>query len=245
MKLGKLPHVADRRDLKFKAFAKPSKLPKPPRHFGHESLVSQWNMLGNDQVGDCVFAGACHEHMLWCAEAGTQTTFTDQNALAAYSAVTGYTPTDPNTDQGTDVREALKYRRDTGISDATGRPHRIGAFVALQPGNTDHLYAALYLFGAVGIGIEFPASAMDQFNAGKPWSVVRGASIDGGHYIPLVARRGSLVCVTWGKTQPMTLGFYKKYCDEAWAFVSEDDLKDGKTLEGFDLTALNEALTEL
>lgn len=193
--------------------------------------------------GDLLISGnSAHEHMVWCASVGTKTTFTDKAVLRAYSDVTGYVPGNEATDQGTEVREALKYRRDTGILDSKGTAHKIGAFVKLEPGNTEHLLEALYLFGAVGIGIRFPESAWAQFDAGIPWRIVSGSAIEGGHYIPLVARRYRLVCVTWGKLQEMTLGFYRKHADEAWGILSEDMLKEGKTIHGFDLPALNDAL---
>lgn len=248
LKLGKRPATYDRRDLLFAAYRAPGALlPPRPRTFGHEAVVpaKRWGMLGNDRVGDCVFAGAAHETMLWTGETGRATAFTDVGVVSDYSAVTGYTPADPSSDQGTDVRAALTYRRKTGVLDAHGTRHKIGAFVALEPGNRTALLDALYLFGAVGIGIQFPSSAMDQFNAGKLWSVVHGAHLDGGHYIPLVARRTHLECVTWGQIQGMTDAFYAKYCDEAWAIVSPDMLVAGKTLEGFDLAQLTADLTAL
>lgn len=246
LKLGKLPFTAKRSDLLFTHFRVARKLPKRPRQFGHEALLGHdWGMLGNDTAGDCVWAGACHEHMLWCAAAGVTTRFDTEDAIAAYSAVTGYIPGEDSTDNGTEVRTALDYRRATGLKDAAGNLHKIGAYLKLEPGNTDHLYEALYLFGAVGIGIEFPGSAMDQFNNKQPWAVVKGSSVEGGHYIPLVAKRSQIKCVTWGAVQAITLGFYKKYCDEAWALLSVDMLKDGKSLEGFDMPALQEALSAL
>jgi hypothetical protein len=42
-----------------------------------------------------------------------------------------------------------------------------GEYLPLAPGNPDQLALAIYLFGAIGIGIKFPNTAMDQFNAGK------------------------------------------------------------------------------
>jgi hypothetical protein len=240
--LGKKPFVRDPRDLKFKAFRRPRELPARPKRFGNETVVTDWGVLGNNDCGDCVWAGAAHEHMLFCGVSGTKAEFKADDVIADYSAVTGYKVGDDATDNGTIVRDALKYRVDTGIKDANGTRHKIGAFVRLEPGNTDYLFEALWLFDVVGIGIEFPDSAFDQFDAGEPWRTVKGASIDGGHYIPLVARRNRLVCVTWGKLQEMTLAFYKKYCDEAWAFISEDDLKDGKSIEGFDLEQLKQHL---
>lgn len=239
MKLGKLPHVPDHRDLQFAAYRTTAPLPALPAAYGHEKLVASWGLLGNDSYGDCVWAGGAHETMMWCAEAGVHTAFSDKSVLSDYSAATGFKASDPSTDNGTNVRDALNYRRSTGLLDANGKRHKIGAYVALEPSNWHAIKEALYIFGAVAIGIEFPGSAMDQFNAGKPWSVVRGAKTDGGHYVPVVAfRGGELECVTWGKTQRMTKAFFEKYCDEAWALLSTEMLKGGKSPEGFDLAAL-------
>jgi len=74
-----------------------------------------------------------------------------------------------------------------------------GEYLALAPGNPNQL--AIYLFGAIGIGIKFPNTAMDQFNAGKPWDIANNAKIEGGHYIPGVGRdaKGNFVVVTLGQ----------------------------------------------
>jgi hypothetical protein len=240
LKFGKKPASYDRRDLLYAKYRR-GPLPPHPSQFGHETLIEAgaWGMLGNDSVGDCVFAGSDHETMLWTTEAGDPALFTADNTIADYSAVTGYKPGQPDTDQGADVRQALQYRQQTGLIDAAGNRHKIGAYLALEPGNIDHLLDALYLFSAVGIGIKVPASAIDQFNSGQPWSMVHGRQkIVGGHYVPLVANRASLVCVTWGRLQPMTLQFYKKYCDEAWAILSPEMLRDGVSLDGFDMEQL-------
>jgi hypothetical protein len=247
LKYGKKPATYDRRDLRYVHYRK-GPLPAHPAQFGHENLIgaTAWGMLGNDSVGDCVFAGSDHETMLWTTEAGDPAAFGPDQAIADFSAVTGYIPGKPETDQGTDVRQALQYRQATGLIDAKGARHKIGAFLALEPGNIDHLLEALYLFGAVGIGLEVPQSAEDQFGAGKPWSVAHGKqNILGGHYVPLVADRGNLVVVTWGRLQQMTLQFYEKYCDEAWAILSPEMLKGGVSLEGIDLAALQTDLQEV
>jgi hypothetical protein len=123
-----------------------------------------------------------------------------------------------------------------------------GEYLALAPGNPDQLALAIYLFGAIGIGIKFPNTAMDQFNAGKPWDVANNAKIEGGHYILGVGRdaKGNFVVVTWGKIQLMTPRFYKKYCDEVVAYVSDEALlAGGKTLDGFNLAELQADLNAL
>lgn len=244
LKLGKKPHEYDKRDLRLEDYMTGA-LPQAPGSFGEEELVPKdWGMLGNDEYGDCVFAGAAHETMLYNAMSRRDVQFDREVVLSDYAAVTGFDPNTGEGDNGTVVRDALNYRRKTGIEDANGSRHKIGAYVALEPGNLAHLKSAIYLFGAVGIGIEFPQSAMDQFNAGKPWSKVRGSRVEGGHYIPLVAERHHrFVCVTWGKLQPMTQSFYQEYCDEAYALLSNEILnQEGKSILGFDLEQLRNDL---
>ena len=72
------------------------------------------------KLANCVWAGAAHETMLWNKEAARTITFNDQSVLKDYSAVTGFNPNDPNTDQGTDMQVAASYRRKTGVHDAAG-----------------------------------------------------------------------------------------------------------------------------
>ena len=53
-----------------------------------------------------------HETMLWNKEAARTVTLNNESVLKDYSAVTGFNPNDPNTDQGTDMQVAA--RRNTG-----------------------------------------------------------------------------------------------------------------------------------
>jgi hypothetical protein len=252
LKLGKKPATADQRDLMFARYVKKPELPTPPAQFGHEDLFGpkDWGMLGNDQWGDCAWAGPAHETMLLNKGAGRAVTFTADCVLSDYSAGTGFDPKagapgQNPTDQGSNVREVLKYRAKTGIVDGGGNRHKIGAYVKLDEKNLGQVVEALYLFEVVGIGVEFPASAMDQFNNGQPWDVVQGSKVEGGHYIPLVGRRDNLQVVTWGALQQMTQAFYDQYCDEAWAYISEENLQAGKSPEGFNLQELQADLAAL
>ena len=250
LKLGKAPAAPRPTDFKFSEFAATISLPTVPSRFGHGNAYSDWGMLGNDRYGDCVWAGAAHEHMLINKVVrGIDVPFDDQSVLSDYSAATGFDPSDPQTDNGTDVHEALSYRRKTGIVDAAGTRHQIGAYVSLDPKSWQHLEQATYIFGAVGIGLEFPSSAMDQFHAGEPWDYVPGSSPDGGHYVPVVGSTHAAdhaTAVTWGKHQPFTQAFYEHYNDEAWVYITNEELRgDGTGLHGFDLEKLNAFLSAL
>jgi hypothetical protein len=170
--LGKTPARPGAVKLKMSNYIDRGALPKPPATFGHERLVTRWGMLGNDAAGCCVFSGAGHETMLWNREAGRTAKISTASTLRNYSAVTGYDPNTGANDNGTDMEEAAKYRRKTGLIDADGKAHKIGAYVALEPGNLDQLWLASWLFDGVGIGVEFPAQWMDAFNKRNVWDRV-------------------------------------------------------------------------
>src|SRR6266568_1905956 len=65
-------------------------LPPAPVHQSWTEKVHDWGMLGNDRFGDCVFAGALHMVQDWTAYESTEFVPTEQQALDAYSAVTGF-----------------------------------------------------------------------------------------------------------------------------------------------------------
>jgi len=241
LKLGKLPARKDSVTFKLKNYlASPRLSTTPPESVLRPDFYPEaWEMLGNDNYGDCVWAGAGHETMLWNNEAKKTVSFTDANVLNAYSAVTGFNPNDPNSDQGTDMQQAASYRFKTGLIDKDGNRHKVAAYLALDVADVEQLKRAVYLFSAVGIGIEFPDSAMDQFNAGKPWTVKSGSNVEGGHYVPVVGYDKNYVyVVTWGKVQKMTWGFFKKYNDESIVYLSDDMLTEGQSIIGLDVATL-------
>lgn len=263
LKLGKLPATYDARDLRYADARATAALPAiPAPHGGYGTDFTYWGMAGNgpvdpddhslpaswtsaaDGAGDCTIAGPGHETMEADHNAGRAvSTFNAKTCLDAYMILTqqangtAYDPATGSGDTGLNVRDVLAYRQKTGLKDDSGNTHKIGVYVALEPGSLQDLWEALWLFETVGIGIEFPESAMDQFNAGQQWSVVPGAQIDGGHYIPIVGHPTSNIwtVITWGKRQLVTPSFLTKYCDEAWAYVSSERYSHvtGKTLEGY------------
>lgn len=245
--LGKKPATEDRRDLKLTRYL--TQLPPIPTGvIGHTSLMgsTSWGMFANDRYGDCVWAGAAHETMLWNLEGHRVVPFNDDAVLADYADATGFDPSDPRSDQGTDMRQAMLYRQKTGVIDSTGLRHQIGAFVAIQ--SIDELKRTIYLFGAACVGIRFPASAMEQFDSDMPWDISVSEDIQGGHYIPVVGYDSDsdlFQCVTWGRLQPVTPAFFARYMDEAYAAISKERLSNGQSLEGFDFGQLQYDLAHI
>ena len=265
-RLGLNQHDPSKIKLHLRDYLSPGKLPTPPQVFGNSHLIHpNWGMDLNQVLGDCAIAGSIHEVRLLNACRGVTVPFTDYTAVQNYSAITGYRPgpelTIDNdqvvainqdapqnpTDQGTDIAQLYRFRQETGIVDAAGNHHKVGAFVGLTPGDFEELVIALYLFEVVGIGIQAPSYIDNQFAAGGPWTVESGTpDIVGGHYIPAVSRHGDTVyIVTWGGRIAMTADFYSTFSDVAVASITTEDLVKGKTLEGFDLAALQADLAAL
>jgi hypothetical protein len=80
------------------------------------------------------------------------------------------------------------------------------------------------LFGSVGVGVQLPQSALDQFADFMPWDVVPGSASAGGHYIPVVGRNsaGYFLVITWGRLQAVSAQFISQYADEAVICLSSD-----------------------
>lgn len=256
MKLGKLP--ARPGAVTFKLSNYGVALPAAPASDPNYKNISDWQgVMGNDTLGDCVCAEAGHGTIFYNNVAGNHVAITTADVVALYSAVTGYDPkqTDPSTgdnptDQGTDMPTAASYRRKTGLKDANGKYHKIAAYLDLGVANEDNLKKAIHYFKGAGVGFNFPSSAMDQFNAGKPWTVVKGATIEGGHDVFACGYdKDYIYCVSWPTPdhpiQKMSWAFFKKYADESLVYLSTEMLKAGKSPEGFNVTQLEADLKAL
>lgn len=229
LKLGKRPaSPLNKKAIMFDQIFDASKLPVPPKIFGKQKLVQTWYGYGNDEYGDCVFAAKAHMHMLWSLMGGhPRDRFTTADVLSDYAALTGFNASDPNSDQGTDMKVAAEYHRKTGVRDATNNRRRVTSYVNMQPGSVGQLAIGAYIFGAVEIGVMLSEDNMKQFDQGKPWTTT-GADPIGGHCIPVIGRDadGYFLCVTWGRLQRIAPSFIKKYMDEGITYLNEEILND-------------------
>lgn len=240
--------------IKLRVALTPSfQLPPLPDVIDYGSRVKDFPMYGNDQYGDCVWAMIGHMIQSVSTYAGTGHRPTEQALLKAYSDVTGFDPDDPSTDQGTVIQDALDYWRQTGIEmpvdEAHPEPwrHKILGFAQVDPGNARESDYGLDLFGALAVGINVPASAMDQFNSGKPWDYVPGSPIEGGHAIErAVSDRATQASkyVTWAKLYPATEAFNLQYVEELWAVAMPEVVDEDFPLKA-DADALNAAFEEV
>lgn len=212
---------------------------------GHDNLVTDWGMLENDRLGCCAEAAALHLEMQWAAEAKKKISVTDQTVVDVYSAVTGYNPDDPDSDQGTDVHDLFAYWKGNSLIGDDGSP--IVAYAGLTPADPAELAVALSQFTTVFLGIVVPDFAQDQFAAGGPWQPEPGRhQIVGGHAIPAVGASSADLfdIVTWGQKISMTSTFYQAYNTVAVVALTHDMFNGNTDIEGIDFAKLQAELPE-
>jgi hypothetical protein len=203
-------------------------------------------MLGNDQRwGDCVFAGACHETMLWTAEGGEEARpVLRRDSPPDYAAVTGFNPDDPSTDQGTNVRDALAYRQKTGIRRRLRPAPQDRRLRRARPGDLNaHPRGDLPVRRGRVSG---PSSRSRRWTSSTPGSRGRrpGFTDRGRPLHPVGGERRRLECVTWGRIQ-RSARVPEPSSDEAWGSLSLEALNSGKSPQGFDLAGLKADLQAL
>lgn len=237
-KLGKLaPHPEDTHPrVKLSDHLDLAKLPATPAVVDYASKVRAWPMYLNDTLGDCTCAGVGHSVQAWTAYAKGLVTLPDSAILKLYEAM-GYRPGDPSTDQGAVEQDVLEYVHKTGVGG-----HKILAYAQVNHTDPYVMKAALNMFGSLYLGGQIPQSAMDQTNAGLPWSPVPGSPIEGGH--AFVAQRwdtstAPMTVITWGQEQKVELDWWMANGDEAWVIITQDwFLANGHSVSGLDLESL-------
>ena len=229
MKFGKKPAKRLRKCCPLSSYLNMSQVAFPPVMAWERPI--DYGMLGNDSVGDCTIAGHYHLRMNWhaVANAGTPLVVTTQQALDDYSAITGYNPADPSTDQGANMPDVLAYYKDK--------------YATLDIQNVDQIKAAMYLFGGAFIGFNVPQSMADQLNNGydPDWAYSASDKPSGeGHCVtPLGYGRDGLAVCSWGKIYRTSWDFWLAWVDEAYALASSEWIKAlGVSPSGLDLNGL-------
>jgi hypothetical protein len=204
-----------------------------PPAVNYWSKVASWGELGNANWGDCTCAADGHIAMQQTAYGlGRADPVTDAEALAVYSAVSGFDPVagppgaNP-TDRGATIQSALEYLRKRGIAG-----FKIAAYGSVDVKDGTAIRHAIEDFGALSIGMDLPSTAQPQRGT---WTVVPGATSQGGHCVMACGYDQEYVYfVSWGNVYRMTWAFWDAYVDEAWAVISEDWTSvTGLSLEAF------------
>jgi len=246
-KRGKLEAKNDPRDFQLKKFLIKPQLPKIPSVVDWTPAVKTWPMFANDRIGDCVYAGAANVIMTAHANVNRPFTPSEKQVIEAYSAVTGYDPNDPSTDNGGYLSDALNYWRKHGIA-----TNKIGAYVRVNHRSRTLMMTALYLFGGLYTGFMLPATIDEQLEKNKTWDVVdpsltgdSAPGTGGGHCVAIFKGNSAAYwCASWGRLWRVSNAFVRAYMDEAFAVVQRAWIKDtGLSPSGFDINSLIKNLT--
>ena len=238
MKLGKLPPRHDLRTLDLARYVDTSVLPTPPASTRRaETAHTTFAVFGNDKAGDCTIAGRGNLRRFWAAITSRAAPVTDTDVLTAYTRLTGYDPATGANDTGAVELDVLNDWRKVPFAGET-----IDAYAAIDIRDDEQTRLGIYLFDGIYAGYELPESALEQFRAGEPFTVVPGAPVAGGHCMVEVDYDADGVwLVTWGRLVHATWDWVHTYRDEGYAIISSLDqlLATGLTVDGLDLAHLS------
>ena len=243
-KLGKLPKVVDRRNLQFAKYR--TSVPVPPLQRDWIPSGESWPMYGNDTIGDCVVAAALHViGQATFYTKGVPTEFSTAQAVQVYSAVGGYVPGDPSTDNGLSINAFLKYWKNNGLLG-----HELLAWVEINPLNLADVEDAINLFGSNFSGVALPVSAQGENCWSVPATGLMGNGTPGswgGHCVPNMNYNPRVQqLINWGETMYQTQNFFMGYCDELYALITADWVaQNGLAPSGFNLSQLSADLAVL
>lgn len=251
LKLGLVPAIFDGRDLHLSAYINDAHLPPLPIEYDWSRFVKgPWGMDGNgpdpqnpsympDGVGNCTVAALNHLMMATSASAGKMVTASIAQIMHMYSAISGYVPGDPSTDNGAMESTALKYMIKHGLAG-----QKADAYANINIANLRQLHQSIALFGPSYLGVWLSQTDIDDFNAGKGWTDTSDRNSIGGHAVPGIGYYSSGTQVlTWGRLQACSDSWLGVHLTEAHAVLMFDVINaKGLSQNGFKLAQLQHDL---
>jgi hypothetical protein len=200
--------------------------------YGKQSKVP-WQMLGNDQYGDCVAVTWANQRAVVTSILTGTCEYPDQNEVFALYKTQN--PNFPSDDNGMDIQTCLEYLTKTGGPDGV----KAVAFARVDYTNEAELRAAHAIFGQVWYGVNVLKANMDEFNSGQPWDYVAGSPKDGGHSITGVGYDPTdYKFVTWAAETQWTEAFRARQVEEAWVVIWPEHFGTTQFEQGIDLAQL-------
>jgi hypothetical protein len=260
LKLGRLPRGNDPRIPMLSALrpAVPAlATPTAPDWLSQITDLNSFGMMLNDKYGCCVVAGSYHGIQILSSVMnpdGLEITEPDACVLKAYELVTGFNPTDPATDQGTDMQTYLKYWMTTGIptGPAAATRHRCVGFAEVDIKDHAEVLEVIQQCGFIYLGFNVPNYIMGQDELAPlgtwdyPPAPGADATLSGGHcVIAPKADAEALYVVSWGAVYKMTWAFWDQFVDEAYAVIDLDWGNAKGTPYGISLEALAKQMEAL
>ncbi len=192
-------------------------LPTPPTGpFGYATSANVQSVLGqmymNDSLGDCVIAMMAHVvGIITGLGSGVPYLFTQAQIIALYSAIGGYVPGNPATDQGCDEQTAMNYWQSTG---APAGANQIMGWLSIDPTNKEEIQTAIWLFENLEYGVDLPDAWVSPMpsTSGFVWDVAGNPDENNGHGFPGIdCNPQGIIISTWAMTGTITYAATAKY----------------------------------
>ena len=226
-------------------------VPTVPVAADYLAALSDWQMLGNDQAGDCVAVTWANVRRLVTTTLTAVPNYPTQDQVwAIYQTQNpqfnpnGGAQTGPGSgyDNGMDIQTLLEYLVTHGGPDGV----KACGFAAVDHTNPAEVKAAIALFGYVWTGINVLQINMQEFNEGQPWDWSPTAAVDGGHSvitggygIPGTGQLGGDErFITWAQETSFTDQFWANSVEEAWVVIWPEHLGSETFLAGVNMTQL-------
>jgi hypothetical protein len=207
VKFGRIEPRVRARALSLAAYTADLPSPPPSVPFPVGYMIP---MYLNNQLGDCVIAWLLHLiGLTTLLGRKSEVLFADSDAIRLYSAIGGYVPGNPSTDNGCVISDALNYAVNPGVSDAAGGSHQLAGWVYVNGQEMTAVQEAIWLFGHLTIGFGVPDSWINAFqgDGNDVWDVGPGVAPnpENGHCIGFVGYDTQGVwAITWGAPVKIT-----------------------------------------
>jgi hypothetical protein len=222
-------------------------VPEHPVAADYLANLKNWQMLGNDQYGDCVaVTWANVRRLLTAALTGKEAYPTLDQVLTLYKTQNPNFPTD---DEGMVIQTCLEYLVKNGGPDGV----KALGFARVDMTNQAEIDAAIGIFGFIWAGVYVQQVNMTQFDMGKPWDysplskTIGGHSIITGGYnkIGQGALAGYYDFITYGLETSYTKNFSQHLGEEGWVVIWPEHLGVKAFMEGIDLVKFADAYKAL
>jgi hypothetical protein len=213
-------------------------LPAHPPMVDYLAPFTNWQMLGNDDYGNCAAVMWANERRTVTGTLATECYPTLEQVFAVYKS---QNPGFPYQDDGMELQALLEYLNKTGGADGV----KAVAFAKVHPQDLEEIKAAIAIFGTLCLGIAVQEANDEQFSRGLPWDYVPNSYIAGYHavlgggYSPNAFR--DVEFITWARQTAFTDAFWLNLVFEAWAVIFPENLGTKQFQAGIDLTKLADA----
>ena len=208
-------------------------VPAHPSAADYLAKLGAWQMLGNDQYGDCVAVTWANVRRLVTATLSTESYPSLAEVEALYKT---QNPNFPVDDNGMDIQTCLEYLVNHGGPDGV----KALGFAKVDHTNLDEVDAAIAIFGSVWTGVNVQQANMDDFDAGRRWDYHPHSPVDGGHSIVTggydMAAGIDFPFITWAEETAFTGAFWTHETEEAWVVIWPEMLGSKEFLAGVDLS---------